>query len=725
MESDHGCVLIVSGSAGSGRTALLRAATQALRTADPPPVVLAGRIASREDGHAGFVTWEEESAQAPAKEALGLLQSTLALGGQLVPVLALLGELLGASRAARDLLQQIRESGKAQDPLQLVPDILRAAAREHRCACLIDDADTGTGTLWRDLEFSFATEIAQQLPLLLVLSIRDREGEPEGADEADAQRMARRLEERRLAERVQLESFTQEDLREWLGPADRDVVSQLLAVTWGRPGLVSSVWANWIATGSVERATGDGRWVFTPAADDAALGSVSTALRTQLERVTTDFERDAEFLRCGALEGRQFTAEVIAAALRRDRDEVNDALDQIVERQEEGCELIMECPGVAVGFSNSRPRQLWPYRFVSPWHWLALRATLSETDRETLAARVADAMIELYEAETWRVARSIAELSRLAGRPADATRYQRMADFAGPDDELASEARRILSAETRDWDAWECERAGWVLIEAEQELRWSAAPSDLRAYARRAFELGKRAGSGPLQVHALFAEAKLETRLAEFDAAREHFALMRRTARDISDRAGEAEAIAGVGNVENECLNPRAAEPAYREALSRFEGLGDLHGQAQAHRGLGYAAMMTGDLEGARVEHELGLKLRRRLGDDFETADSLLDLAIVDAKLGSRTTGAAYYREAVELERTAAHPWLRVKALQFGAAAAELHDYDAARQHFTCALRDGERRRDPSLVFIARTMLERLDAWESRRIGLDDTGARA
>ena len=690
MTNDRGRVLIVSGGPGSGRTALIRAATEALRTTSPsvypPPLVRSGRISTREDERGRFVPWEDEQNGPPVQEAAALIESVLGAGAKALPVLWLVAAPLSVSRAARNLVHRLRERGELGQSFQFETAVLREAALDRPLVCLIDDADNGAGSFWRDLEFSLAADIATNVPLFLVLTIKDV-AEP-GA-QADAEQMSRQLESRGLAERLRLQPFTCDDIHQWIGRADADVVDQLLHVTWGRPGLLQSVWGNWTRCGSVAPAPGDGRWIFTPAADEAGLGSVNNALRDQLEHLVSDFNSDVALLRCAAIEGRQFTAEVVASALRRPNDDVTEALDRMVQRQSlAGTTVIEHRRTVVIPSRPGSQRQLAVYGFVSPWHWLALRAGLSPDEHKQLAMRIADALVRLYEPDLWRVAAALADLSIVVGDVDAAARYQRRADFAGPDDALRSQVERIVTADVSEWDAWQCARAGYVLLEAIGQLRRSTPIATRRVYATQARELGERARNGPLQVDAHLWEGRLAVDSDDYRTAREHLDTARRIAAEISYHVGEAHAWNDLGVLEQSSWSTgtlfemasdldrpgvwearEAIETAYQAALAKWETLGNVAGQAAAHIALAKAASLTRDHETELVEYQTAVKLLRRAGgrrrgegdaddtstdvcigtDDVVIAHALLCLAVGYLHSGMPEEADTTYQEVVSL----------------------------------------------------------------------------
>lgn len=340
-ERGRGRLVIVSGPDGSGRTELLQTADQTLKGVKQGGHVFAGEV-DVDDGFR-YCAWNEE--ERPWKKAFAVIQTLLAVGGRLEPILGFVAQVLAAELVTSDFLAKCLPK-KRDNPGAVLADVLKEAMSDQPIAWLIDNADRGLAGLWVELEFNLAAQIASELPLLLVLATQDREGEPTGQDEANAQKWARHFVEDGRAERLVLEPFEHEDVERWLGRASRELIEHLLEVTWGRAGLLQELWAQWTRAGVVARAPEDGRWEFSALADPVApmprralpvLGGVAHALRAHVEAVTGSQDADVlhsynRLLWCGALEGRRFTAEATAAALGRDRDEVIRALDEVLAK---------------------------------------------------------------------------------------------------------------------------------------------------------------------------------------------------------------------------------------------------------------------------------------------------------------------------------------------------------------------------------------------------------
>ena len=92
------------------------------------------------------------------------------------------------------------------------PDLLRAAAREQPIVCLIDHVDAGAAGSARRIEFHACCGGPRGWPMSPVSRSRSRRA-PGAKDEADVQRVTRRLEERALAQAALARTFQHERAR--------------------------------------------------------------------------------------------------------------------------------------------------------------------------------------------------------------------------------------------------------------------------------------------------------------------------------------------------------------------------------------------------------------------------------------------------------------------------------------------------------------------------------
>lgn len=367
------------------------------------------------------------------------------------------------------------------------------------------------------------------------------------------------------------------------------------------------------------------------------------------------------------------------------------------------------------------------YRFPSLLHWLQLRRRgFVGDEKKRMAGRLCDALVELYKPELWRIARSLAALSRLAERSGDAKRYQHMADFNGPADILRWRAQLVLESATADWDEWECERASELLLAAFEQLLYVVPVEEASEYVRQAYGLACRARNRKLQLQGLLAQTGWELYRNDLDASQEHAGAALAIAQEfpVDDhrcalallRLGEI----GVRRTTNNRGDFLDTQLGLESALSRLRQIGNRVGQAQAHKALGYLNLLrcneADSYFAASLSHfQTSAEILKTLQEEppvapveaVATVEVLLRLAQLHAAQGQRESAVEYYSDARELAvgEEFAFPG---PALEFGNVAILLGDIEAARAHFTDAAELAERRHDHQAFAVAREKLARL-----------------
>ena len=288
---------------------------------------------------------------------------------------------------------------------------------------------------------------------------------------------------------------------------------------------------------------------------------------------------------------------------------------------------------------------------------------------------MADALIHLYGSEPWRVARSIAELSRLCGRHAAAAQFQRIADLDGPDEDVRALAQRILNTELEDLDSWEASRAGEQLAEACPRLEGRVPFTESLSYAERVRDLGRRAGNGPLQVIGSLYLGGDEAARGELERAMSHAEAALHIARATGDRRGETNALALMSDIHRNTGDLEASEQASRRALAVARTNGDEIGQARAHARVGSTLSEKDDLESARVEFDKALELGRPSLALWEVRHILIDSAQLDIQMQDRHAAARQPQEAIAIGHHIGPPppW---SACAMGTIAMTVGDWD-------------------------------------------------
>jgi tetratricopeptide (TPR) repeat protein len=755
----HGQLVFVAGDEGSGRSELLRALPAAMAHGEPRPAALAGAFDA-----GSYVAWDSEPATARVlsvmKRVIAVGEPVASLTEGVLPYGGLLRQVLSKSKAALELAERLNLERGRSDVTMLMPRVLRALCKDGPVVCVVDDVDHAVSGWWVDLILLFAREVARDLPLLLVLGMTGPpQLGPHEDDEPDGLFAARDLEEAGLAQWYSLAPIGIDDVRRWTGGASGDVARALLEVTGGRAQWTAELWRDWQHRGAVEQLD-DGRWRFVRGRE-GALDEVKDRFGERLVRLlgTSDLHaaaRTRRLLACAALEGRRFTADAVARALERDRDEVIDELDDkltLGDRRPEG--LVIEEGSLNV-HDEIGERFLWLYRFGAELDWLALRHHgLTDAERQSLSRKLAHAMRVLYGGEAHRVARTLARLYRAGGDADRSARFQRMSDLGVSRDVILWRARRVLAVPDPQTRA-ERRRASQILIAAADQLFHSGPFAQGLEFAQEAHRLAQLRGD---EAHALYligqhemalgtyahahthlhaalklygalghrrgeaatrhALALIDHRQGNFDAARREFGAVLELLRALGDRHGEAATRHALANIDHRQGNFDAARREFAAAHELLRALGDRHGEATTRHALALIDLEQGNFDAARREFGAVLELLRALGDRHGEATARHALANIDREQGNFDAARREFAAVLELRRalgdrhgeaTTRHA-LALIDLQEG-------NFDAARREFAAVLELRRALGDHRGEAEAREALLRIDDATTERQGI-------
>ncbi len=647
--SGGGRTVFVSGDAGSGRTDLLRMLAVAARRADPPATVLAGGFHDER-----FVAWGEDGP--PAAKVMRVVESVVSLAEVMLPYAALLGLLLSKSKAAGALVRDLFARGERHDPTELLPRLLCALCAEGPAVCLVDDADRAPDGLWADLLLGMGGRIASDWPLLLVLALDGpaRLGDHDDG-ESDSLYVARCLRDDGVADWHPLAAVELGELEHWTGAAAPDVLRALLDVTGGRAAWAAQLWRHWRASGVVVQDDDrDPCWRFARDGRARAADPVEDVLGRQrmIELVGDDTRalREArQLLVCAALEGRRFTAEGVAVALHRDREEVNDLLDEQLARDEDHpLGLVVEDGSVEVDDETGR-RTLWRYRFAAELDWLTLSRHHGLTDarRSERAGELARALSERYGGQAHRIAHALARLFTLAGDSGSARHFARMADNGVSREVILWRARTVLDAPDPH-DHASRRRASQLLIAAATELYHSGPFTDGLRFAEAAHRLAPLRGD---QAEALRLTGHHQGVLGVHEQARESLLSARQLFGELGDRRLEASARHELAWMDVLQGNHDEARAELTRVLALFRELGDRHSEAATRHELARVDVAQGNYGEARAELTRVLALVRELGDRHGEAATRHELARVDVAQGNYGEARAELTRVLALHR--------------------------------------------------------------------------
>ncbi len=609
-----------------------------------------------------------------AASVQSLMASTLSVASSFDPTLSLVASVAGFSAAAAQVIGVEQNS----EPSELLTRVLRAAARDapdRPLVCLIDDATWLSGAWWTELQFSFAREIVDRLPLLLVVAVGSCFG-PDAVDEdLPSVRVKESLVERELAQSLTLDPLTHGELGQWLGLKPREAVKGVVELTRGRTGEVAELCRAWLAQGAVEYER-KGLVLEDPdvLVDGAATDLASRVDRLRGARADGDADLLREALAFGSLEGRSFTPAAVALAIDCDEDRLEDLLDEIVaETSEAGVLLPPEEIEIHDALRNEAG-SIWRFEFVNRALWRAAQNRLSDTPVAVAAKRMLEAVVRVYGGERPANLLSLARLAGLADEPRRASRFRNL--ITGPSGTvLKARADLLIAADRIDWTDADYRDAAEVLAQPAMELNQSGGRELLdytrvgKKYAETAGQVGRRA-----LAKVLAAEALVLLRADELGAAEARLL----QAREIAGE-GSPGLLADILRVLAEVLREARGSVAERkvlldEALRLYKRNRNLHGESAVYFNFaGIAAREDRDFAWARELNEkalAGMKACLSEKDEMSMYFQRANIELVDGKFDAAREfidKAIQYETATGAERALAGSLTMLARIELGA----------------------------------------------------------
>ena len=642
-----GQTLYVTGAPGSGRTALLRAFAADLTRRDEPPTLLTGAF---ENGR--FVSWDDTGP--PPERVTAVVEKVVWLPEALVPYAALVGLAMSRGPAAVELVRELFGQSDRIAPTAFLPLLMDTLCAEGPVVLLVDDADRAPGGLWGDAVLDLGERVAGDHPLLFVLAIdRPAQLDQHEDDEPESLYLARRLRGRARARWVTLDLVPIDVLEAWTGPAAPDVLERMFATTGGRAAWAADLWRHWRAAGVVVAAEGEddgpGRWTFAEGGRERTLDAFDDVLGRRLTAIAGEnVEAVRELLAHAALEGPVFTADAVARALRRDRDEVIDLLDdRLLHDAAHPAGVVHEAGAIDVTDERGAPRHLWLYRFHATLDWLTLGLHgLDESRRRSAARTLAQALIDVYGGPHY-VAETLARLYELAGDEEAARRHRRLAD-AGADRSVLLWRAEELLARAVPQERPGRNRAVAILLAAARSLSSDGPYEDGRRFALAAYRLAPvredRAEAQYLAgVHAF--------KLAEYDNARHALNLALALYRELADEKGQADVRAALALIDSRRGAHEVARSELAFVLEVYRALGDRDAEGATRQSLANIDIALGEIDRARDNLAALLALQQEDGDEGAAAGTRLRIARVDMEQGRFDDTRSQLTAALEIYR--------------------------------------------------------------------------
>jgi len=578
----------------------------------------------------------------------------------------------------------------APDDPRALHQLVRKAARRRSLLLIVEYLDWAD-PLWIDLLRALADEIAQDLPVLLLVTLSGTA--PLDAlsrrQHTEPTRLAEELVKQKLAHSYYLGPVTANEIAASIAPVDPRLGERLHHLSEGDPLIVQTIWEEWVEQGAVLRdehgvwcvsPTGDGQWWVYGDVRDHARSLLSDLLKGR--EVSPPFSpgQVERILNCAAVEGEAFTAAAVAKVMDVDLDDLIDFFDDwlVVEAEDEdlaeegetheGAEAVLIDQGFVEAGSQ---RHLCQYRFARPYlHHVWAKYPRDDEQRCVWSGQLADQLERLYYPLGYLIADKLFDLFEAAGLSERATPYRRQRAVKSSLEGLLWHVRLLIEA-TSD-DDW---FGTYRLFDRGFELssRLVVERPDLWEEGHRiAQELGRRA----LLVDDVGRQADAHYFMAwhQYNAGHytEALSLARRAVQLYHDSSGpRSSGVAIVTSMLGSVLHALGELAGARAAFERALAIGEQvygpdHPEVATYvNNLGSVLQALGELAGARAAFERALAIGERVfGPDHPNVARVVNnlggvLRALGELVGAR---AAFERALCILEKSLPpdHPRIRI-----------------------------------------------------------------
>lgn len=746
-------VLLVTGNAGVGKTALVRVFCRQIQKLNGSVVIASGECASE---HAnpylpfieimGLLTGDVEgklargvldptNAQRLEKGAVTTLEILLEIGGDLVGLLVPGGALLarGVSMTAKvlkagglvsKLKARVENPGGREGfkPEQFYEQFTRVVSRLATKAPLVlavDDlhwADNAS----MDMFFYLARHLQQTSNLRMMLLGTYRPAEMHLLRDGQRHPLEKIVNELR-----RYQADVQMDLERTLGgEPGRSFLDALLDSepnhlnpefrnflchrTDGHPLFTIEILRMLKQRGTLNKDQA-GRWVLTrPITLEELPESVEAVIEERINRLEKQLR---DILTCGSVEGEQFTAEIVARVRRIEEMQLANDLNDELERKH----LLV----VSNAEETMAPRRLHGYRFIHAVFQQYLYGTLSDLQRQLLHRAVGEALESLSGSDLSGVAVQLARHFDIAGENDKAIEYLlRAGDEALSAYANADAARHYLRAgevarRTRDRGPQECRIAvalARVHILMGKYARAKQVASEARQMAEEIRELDSAA-------EADLAMGEACAYLSQHDEALGHL----RNAAQRWERSGNrgrlADAVRLTALVQlDRNYYPEALSEAER-ALAMFRETGNRFGEDETLRYIGDIHCGRGEYQQGLEFYETVLRLRRETGNRTREGGALGDIGDVHLRLGNYQLSLDFHRQSLIIDEEVGYKYGQTWVHHdLGVIRLNLGELSNARRELEQALILANELQAPNLIVLTKNDLSHT----LRRLGGQD-----
>jgi tetratricopeptide (TPR) repeat protein/class 3 adenylate cyclase len=170
-----------------------------------------------------------------------------------------------------------------------------------------------------------------------------------------------------------------------------------------------------------------------------------------------------------------------------------------------------------------------------------------------------------------------------------------------------------------------------------------------RRWLERAIDLSRKNGETRTEVMALNALARTDMIQGRYTEAKPHLAQALKLASRHGLQDGAAKVLLNLADVSFRLGDADTAMTSGQQSLEIARELKDAQAIAGAHRVLGFACMMKGDLPGAAGHHGQGFEIFETIGDRWGMGTCLINLGEVYRKMGKVEEAVNYWEKSLPI----------------------------------------------------------------------------
>ena len=597
---------------------------------------------------------------------------------------------------------------------------------------LIDDFDLGPIEFNEGLFYELRPQFSNGLPVIFLLTVNRHvklENDPKKTDLL--QSVAGSLVENKVGQWWPVRPLGKEEISEWLGNTAPGIIEMLLQTTEGYPPRVIKTWYQWQRDGYVSYLQEEERWKFNPK-ESLSLNPARNLTDTHLRKRFPDSspqERDKlrQRLHLCALEGETFTADCVANALERDRDDFQDWLDDHFVRNDENPEaLILESQLYRFRDKFGEEQEVWRYRFADTLTWLALE---NDEDARIHQQRhqLALAIRDLYDESDPQTAGRLARIYEIIGAEDQARHFTRIFDYGNQIDLLAARAFHVINLLKRSGfenDSYTRQRFYDLLLEVGKGMLVTYPLRETFKVFYVATRIARRASDKADLVETQYYCSQILTSLGRYRRARgiykqalnriNHLLTSKSKNENIPGRwrlkCLKAACLYGLAEIARTQDEYESASELYRQGLEIAREINDRRSEAACLNGLANLACMQDEYESASELYRQGLEIAREINHRSIEAECLNGQANLAWTQNEYESASELYRQGLEIAREINHRSIEAECLNGLAEIAQMQsEYEKAASLYRQALEIRKkwfREADPNAVMIREALMD-------------------